>query len=154
MGDTADQPITDLETALLLLAKERSLRREAEALAARAQAVNTHTDALIASLRLEIEKLKRDLYGSRSERKARLLDQMELQLEELEAAACEDQLAAECAAAQASTVKPFARQRPSRKPFAAHLPRERVVLAAPSNCPCCGSGNYQSRVRISRERWK
>ncbi|MBB6262654.1 hypothetical protein FHS77_003236 [Paenochrobactrum gallinarii] len=34
MGDTADQPITDLETALLLLAKERSLRREAEALAA------------------------------------------------------------------------------------------------------------------------
>lgn len=140
MGDTADQPITDLETALLLLAKERSLRREAEALAARAQAVNTHADALIASLRLEIEKLKRDLYGSRSERKARLLDQMELQLEELEAAACEDQLAAECAAAQASTVKPFARQRPSRKPFAAHLPRERVVIAAPSNCPCCGSG--------------
>ncbi|MFK4826279.1 IS66 family transposase [Paenochrobactrum sp. BZR 588] len=140
MGDTADQPITDLETALLLLAKERSLRREAEALSARAQAVNTHADALIASLRLEIEKLKRDLYGSRSERKARLLDQMELQLEELEAAACEDQLAAECAAAQASTVKPFARQRSSRKPFAAHLPRERVVIAAPSNCPCCGSG--------------
>lgn len=62
----------------MLLAKERSLRREAEALAARAQAVNTHADALIASLRLEIEKLKRDLYGSRSERKARLLDQVEL----------------------------------------------------------------------------
>lgn len=36
---------------------------------------------LVARLRLEIEKLKRDIHGSRSERKARLLEQMELQLE-------------------------------------------------------------------------
>ena len=54
----------------------------------------TSTEALIAHLKLEIEKLRRELYGSRSERKARLLDQMELQLEELEAAATEDELAA------------------------------------------------------------
>jgi len=45
---------------------------------------------LIAHLKLEIEKLRRALYGSRSERKARLLEQMELQLEDLEAAATED----------------------------------------------------------------
>ncbi|MER8383469.1 hypothetical protein [Mesorhizobium sp. M1399] len=32
------------------------------------------TPALIARRRLEIEKLKRDTHGSRSERKARLLD--------------------------------------------------------------------------------
>ena len=51
-------------------------------------------------LKLEIEKLRRELYGTRSERKARLLEQMELQLEELEAAATEDELAAEQAAAQ------------------------------------------------------
>ena len=42
-------------------------------------------EALIAALRLEIEKLRRALYGTRSERKVRLLDQLELQLEELEA---------------------------------------------------------------------
>src|SRR5882724_981913 len=31
------------------------------------------------------------------------------------------------------------RKRPSRKPFPDHLPRERVVIAAPDSCPCCGS---------------
>ena len=56
---------------------------------------------------------------------------MELQLEELEADAGEDELAAEIAA-KASTVKAFERRRPSRKPFPEHLPRERVVIAAPA----------------------
>lgn len=36
-------------------------------------------------------------------------------------------------------VKSFERGRPSRKPFPKHLPRERVVIAAPESCPCCGS---------------
>jgi hypothetical protein len=61
-------------------------------------------------LKLEIEKLKRALYGQKSERRARLLDQLELRLEELEAAATEDDLAAEKAAAQARTaVRAFER---------------------------------------------
>jgi transposase len=64
---------------------------------------------------------------------------MELQLEELEADATEDELAAEKAAAQTQTVGSFERKRPSRKPFPEHLPRERVVIAAPESCPCCGS---------------
>ncbi|RWE89610.1 MAG: IS66 family transposase, partial [Mesorhizobium sp.] len=64
-----------------MILAERAARVEAEAVAARAQAVTSSTDALIAHLKLEIEKLHRELYGSRSERKARLLDQMELQLE-------------------------------------------------------------------------
>ncbi|TDT91480.1 hypothetical protein DFO45_4038 [Azorhizobium sp. AG788] len=57
-----------------MILAERTARMEAEALAARAQAENTGTDALIARLKLEIEKLRRELYGPRSERKARLLD--------------------------------------------------------------------------------
>jgi hypothetical protein len=61
------------------------------------------SEAVIATLKLEIEKLKRALYGQKSERRARLLDQLELRLEELEAAATEDELAAEQAAAQANT---------------------------------------------------
>src|SRR6516164_4114138 len=60
-----------------------------------ARAEVSSAEALIAHLRLTIEKMRRELYGSRSERKARLLDQMELELEELEAAAAEDELAAE-----------------------------------------------------------
>ncbi|AGA11055.1 IS66 family transposase [Sinorhizobium meliloti] len=138
MTDAADQLPDDLASAHAMILAERAARREAEALAARAQAVNSHSDALIARLRLEIEKLKRDIHGSRSDRKARLLEQMELQLEELEADAGEDELAAEMAA-KSATVRTFERKRPSRKPFPEHLPRERVVLAAPSNCPCCGS---------------
>ena len=37
-----------------------------------------------------------------------------------------------------TNVAAFTRQRPSRKPFPEHLPRERVVIEAPSSCPCCG----------------
>ena len=122
-----------------MILAERAARIEAEALAARAVAESSSTEALIAHLKLEIEKLRRELYGHRSERKARLLEQMELQLEDLEAGATEDELAAEKAAARTQTVKSFERRRPSRKPFPAHLPRERVVIAAPESCPCCGS---------------
>ncbi len=104
-----------------------------------AEADRSSGAALIAHLRLEIEKLRRALYGSRSERKARLLEQMELQLEDLEATASEDELAAERAAARTQTVKSFERKRPSRQVFPAHLPRQRVVIAAPASCPCCGS---------------
>ena len=93
---------------------------------------------MIAHLKLQIEKLNRDRYGPRSERSTRLLDQMELQLEELEAAATEDELAAEKAAAKTTTVATFNRKRRSRKPFPEHLPRERVVVPGPTACACCG----------------
>src|SRR5208282_4101725 len=88
--------------------------------------------------RLEAEKLRRDLYGQRSERAVRLLDQLELAFEEAEATASEDELAAELAAAKTTTVQAFTRARPSRKPFPEHLPRERVVVPGPTTCPCCG----------------
>jgi transposase len=72
------------------------------------------------------------------ERAARLLDQLELQLEEAEANATEDELAAE-QAKRSTVVRSSARKRPVRKPFPDHLPRERVVMPAPETCPCCGS---------------
>jgi transposase len=103
-----------------MIRAERAARLEAEAVAAgaKAEAANAKAaEALISYLKLEIEKLRRQIYGSRSERKARLLEQMELQLEELEATATEDELAAERAAARTETVKSFQRKRPARKPF-------------------------------------
>ena len=129
-----------------MILAERNARVMAEANAAvvKAEAANAQADlssseALNAHLKLEIKKLRRELYGSRSERKARLLEQMELQLEDLETAATEDELAAETAAVRTQTVRSFQRRRPSRKPFPDHLPRERIVIAAPESCPCCGS---------------
>ena len=108
----------------------------AEVAAARAQ--RSDDQALIAHLKLQIEKLNRDRYGPHSERTARLLDQLELQLEELETSATEDELAAEMAAAKTTTVAAFTRKRPSRRPFPEHLPRERVVVRGPTSCACCG----------------
>jgi len=85
---------------------QRLLRiRDAELGRARAQTLSA--EALIAHLRLAIEKMRRELYGQRAERKARLLDQMELELEELEAAAAEDEFAAGKAAATRITSHAF-----------------------------------------------
>ena len=69
--------------AALAAAEARAAGEAAEA--ARERAVLANAEALIAAQKLEIEKLRRALYGVRSERRARLLDQLELQLEELEA---------------------------------------------------------------------
>ena len=113
------------------------------AVAAAALAQNADDAATIARQNLEIAKLKRQIYGPRSEGTARLIDQMELELEDLEAAATEDEIAAERAAAKTTTVAGFTRKRPSRQPFPAHLPRERVVVAGPTACDCCGGNRLR-----------
>ena len=110
-----------------------------EARAAAAEAKVSDAEAEFAALTLMIEKLRRALYGRRSERKERLLDQLELALDELTASATEDELAAGKAAARTTEVSGFVRRKPSRKPFPEHLPRERVVVPAPTSCACCGS---------------
>jgi hypothetical protein len=77
-----------------MILAERAARQQSEARAAQVEADLTHAhatassaEALIAHLRLEVEKLRRTLHGVRSERKDRLLDQLEMQLEDAEAAA-------------------------------------------------------------------
>jgi transposase len=120
----------------LAVARAHAATVAAEAASLRARA--SDDQALIVHLKLQIEKLRRELFGQRSERSSRLLDQLELQLEELEASATEDELAAERAAAKTTKVAAFTRQRPARKPFPEHLPRERVVVPGPAACPCCG----------------
>ncbi|MFD1508602.1 IS66 family transposase [Lacimonas salitolerans] len=123
------------------LAAQTARAQAAERDLAQARALASCTDAMIQELKLEIAKLRRDKYGISSERRARLIDQLELQLEELEAAATEDALTAEQVAQddKTSTVRAFTRRKPVRKPFPEHLPRERVVVEASTNCSCCGS---------------
>src|SRR5207342_3250624 len=143
-----DEPLPDdIEALKAALVIERGRRIVAETDAAFAKARASDDQALIGHLKLQIEKLNRDRYGPRSERTSRLLDQLELTLEELETAATEDELAAEMAAAKAATTKvaSFTRKRPSRKPFPDHLPRERVIVPGPVACSCCG-GSRLSRL--------
>jgi transposase len=105
----------------------------------RPKAVVSASEAMIAALKLEIALLKRDKYGRSAERSAKLVDQLELQLEELEASAAEDALRAELEARKTTKVSSFERRKPVKKPFPEHLPRERVVVDAPTSCTCCGS---------------
>jgi len=80
MSDTASE-ITRLRAAL---AAETVRAQAAETELAQARALASCSEAMIQELKLEIAKLRRDKYGISSERRARLIDQLELQLEELE----------------------------------------------------------------------
>src|SRR2546429_3144362 len=88
-------------------------------------------EVMVAYLKLLIAKMKRERFGQSAERGRKLLDQLELQLEELEASATEDEIAVGTAEPDPTTVLGFTRQRPVRGPLPAHLPRERVVVPAP-----------------------
>jgi hypothetical protein len=122
---TVSETIDALTAAL---AAEREARQQAEARASSAEAMVAHYKLLVA-------KLRREQYGQSSERGRKLLDQLELQLEEAAASAAEDEAAAP---ADGAAVHPFTRKKPVRAPFPAHLPRERVVVPGPTACPCCG----------------
>src|SRR3954452_19162782 len=89
----------------LLAERARAARVEAELAVARAKA--SDDAAVIAHQRLQIEKLTRQLYGPRSERAVRMLNQMELGFEELESLASEDEIAAERATAKTTNVVSF-----------------------------------------------
>jgi transposase len=123
----------------------RAAQAEAELAVARAKA--SDDQALIAHQQLQIKKLTRELYGPRSERTSRLLDQIELQFEELESSATEDEIAAEKAAAKTTTVASFTRKRPARKPFPEHLPPDQRLASAAAATGCA------SWARPSRRRW-
>jgi transposase len=120
-GDSLPDNIEVLQMALIAARAEcaaeaaRAVQIEAELAVARAKA--SDDQALIAHQKLQIEKLRRQLYGSRSERASRLLDQTELQFEELESSATEDEIAAQKAVAKTTTVAGFTRKRPARQPF-------------------------------------
>src|ERR1700739_4569949 len=108
--------------------------------AERRQAYFAHVEALSAKIheierwRLIIEKLKRMMFGAKSEKVSIQLEQLELRLEELETA----QAAAE-ASVEATATEAKSKSRPSRRPLPAHLPREVVTHLPEQNCcPDCG----------------
>ena len=97
------------------LATERAKALDIAAELAVARAKASEDSALIAQQKLRIAKLERQIYGHRSERSSRLIDQLALTFEELESDATEDELAAERAIAQTTSVCGFTRTRPERK---------------------------------------
>jgi transposase len=148
--DTIPDNVAALRAAL---AAEQLARREAEARASGAE-------AMVAHLKLLIAKLRHEQFGASSERGRKLLDQLELQLEELEAGAAED------AAALGSDMEGNGpgsgriHRKPLRGPLPAHLPRERVVIPGPTACPCCNGTlsklgeDVTETLELVPRRWK
>ncbi len=156
MTPTPDNLPDDIDALRAALAAERLARREAEARAAGAEAMVAHLELLIA-------RLKRDKYGASSERGRRLIDQLELELGELAAAASEHAAKAESAAGKdGRDRRPDSppRGQPVRAPLPAHLPRERVVVPGPTACPCCGGKlsrlgeDIAETLEVEPIRWK
>ena len=144
MDTAADAPLPDdVEQLKAALLAERAARREVEARVSDAQAMIEH-------LKLRIAMFEQHRFGASSERGRKILDQLEMQLEELETEIAEANARAAAGEGKQTTVRAFTRAKPVRKPFPDHLPRERVVLAGPTACPCCG-GNLVKLGETSTE---
>jgi transposase len=118
MHSAVDLP-DDIETLKRLLVEERAARRVDQ--------------AEIQSLKLQLAYLKRQQYGRSSEQLSEKIAQLELTLEDLEAAAT---------AATVPRAEPTVIERSARRPLPADLPRENVVhppvLPNTCSCPACG----------------
>src|SRR6201982_1884600 len=105
----------DIAALQVALAVERAKALETAAGLDVVRAKASEARALIAQQKLRIAKLERQIYGQRSERSSRLIDQLALTFEELEADATEDELAAEAAVAKTTSVRGFARKHAERQ---------------------------------------
>ena len=95
----------------------------------------------IEKLKFQIAKLRRMQFGRSSERITRQIDQLALRLEELETGEAEDIAKA---VAEDPPQPMRQRERPKRKPFPDHLPRQEIVHQPEADgacvCPDCGAG--------------
>jgi transposase len=87
----------------------------------------------IERLKLLVEKLQRLLFGTKSEKVLRQIEQLELQLEELQVATAADLQHLTAKSGKPAPAKPF------RRPLPEHLPRE-IHTHMPDHdaCPDCG----------------
>ena len=132
------EPPSEIAVLRAALAAAEARAAAAEEELTQARAVVSASDAMIRHLQLQIAKLRREHFGHSAERHARLIEKLEMQLEDLETDLGQDRAKTDAAVAK-TTVAAFERCRPARKPFPEHLPRERVVVEAPASCTCCGS---------------
>jgi transposase len=123
---------SDLAVAHAMIRAEREARLAVEK-------VQATERLLIEKLRLEIARLRRQAFGSSTE-KSRKLEQLELMLEDAEETLAEAKVAAEVALAAVTPAPGLQRERrtPVRGPLPDHLPRERIVVPGPTTCSCCG----------------
>ena len=93
---------------------------------------------VIDDLRFQLARAKRLQFGAASEKLDRLVEQLELQLEDLEEE--EGETIARLATLEAAVALQAVQDKrtPARKTLPEHLPREEITHAAPCACPRCG----------------
>ena len=115
----------------LIAAQQQELSAKDKALSAQQEKLLGRNNE-IEHLKLVIAKLRRIIFGTRSEKVSREIEQLELKLEELETQQ------AERVTASTETSAP-AKAKPVRRPLPEHLPREvHTHLPGEDACPDCG----------------
>ena len=126
-----------LEQRATLAALHAELDEHRQTLTAQSEQLRSSSER-IEHLKLLVDKMRRMIFGRKSEKVVVQLEQLEFQLEDLESSQAEAEAMTDAAApSNASGREPKAR--PARKPLPSHLPRE-VVSHLPSSdcCPDCG----------------
>ncbi len=97
----------------------------------------------IEKLKAQLAKLRRMQFGQSSERLSRMIDQLELQLEELESI----EAAETSVAADAGVSAPVpGKRRPKRLPLPEHLSRRDIVHDAPGGDDCVACGGTMAKL--------
>jgi transposase len=131
MLNHADLPDDIDALKALLLASERRVQERDERVAGLEAQLNTRA-AEIEHLKLQIARLRRMQFGRKSEKLDHQIEQLELQLEDLQADDAE-------AEREMPAADPAPRQRAPRKPLPDHLPRDEKVHLPPGDaCQACG----------------
>lgn len=105
------------------------------------RAARLASEIAVERLKLGVARLRRERFGTSSERSARI-DQLELVLEDLEETLAETQ-AQVAAEPEAHALAASSWRKPARRPLPEHLPRERIVHPGPTTCACCGGGRLR-----------
>ena len=151
---TPDQLPDDIAAlkALLLAKDAEPTTRTAELAAAKNGLVITQLT--IAKLKAQIAKFKREKFGSSSERVDRVLDQLELALEEAETANAEAMAAEpqqpepDATNAEAQPAETATPEKKKRHQLAPELPRRDVVHLPDGVCKTCGGAELR-KVGVS-----
>ncbi len=126
----APQPLplpTDLAAAHAMILAERAARLASE--------------IAVERLKLEVARLRRERFGTSSERSARI-DQIELVLEDWRRRWLRPKRGRRPSPKRSPGAASLAAQ--ARPPASAqHLPRERVVHPGPTTCACCGGARLR-----------
>src|SRR6266550_1898782 len=122
---------------MLIAAHEAGAAREAELAAAKAGLINKTLE--IEKLKVQLARLRRQQFGRSSEKIDRIIEQLELMLDELETEAAIGPTTDVSSATVDEDESAATRKRsPGRRPLPEHLPRREIVHTPSCLCPACG----------------